>query len=537
LGDWLGGKGTFAGAFIPKEGTEPDIPAPPNQSFLTNKVGEAIGGWHKPETPGEQLAEAASQGTIGALISGGPGAFIPRVATQGAIPAVAGEKARQLTEGVKVPGWVPGVGGKNISPAVGMLTSAFTPSKLRKAVTPNTLNDPVRQQQYDTTVRESEGRFTPTYGQLFKDQKAINAELAAQPNINREQSAGIMQTATQHTGDPTTDITYGQRGNWVDRNRTRTGNAIDQLEQNTHIQPGGNTVLPNGNTSYAVPDLVNVAMHRPQDVPDILRTIASTDRHLTPHATALPEEQIHSALFNSIGTRPLTGEQYRRVRTNLHSAAENAASPEQAHSYRQVAGALDDAMNRTNPDWGRDWNTARREYAHTLVGQELAAKAKQGQTRFTPDEIAGATKSVMGKVPHVRGELESSPFISSAGAFPPLKKGKVPENYPAYQNIPVIGPLAGHALNWAPAIMGPGLAAAMYKMGYPPELSATTGILGGMTAALPKLMDKVKPMVNPMNPALQWHKKNTVLPFDPDARNRAMVIQGLMAGQRSSGNQ
>jgi hypothetical protein len=280
-------------------------------------------------------------------------------------------------------------------------------------------------------------------------------------------------------------------------------------------------------------------MHRPQDVPDILKTIASTDRHLTPHATALPKEQIHSALFNSIGTRPLTGEQYRRVRTNLHSAAESAASPEQAHSYRQVAGALDDAMNRTNPDWGRDWNTARREYAHTLVGQELAAKAKQGQTRFTPDEIAGATKSVMGKVPHVRGELESSPFISSAGAFPPLKAKKIPEEPSLPMKAASYIPGARTALNYGVPIGGAlGAAFAAHK-GLDPAGLAEYGIWGSILGEGSKraMNMPTSPYLSPMNPTVQAYKKNQILPYDRGSRDRAAVIQGLMAGQRSSGNQ
>ncbi len=508
-----------------KLGPEPDIRGKTkeeleNYQLPRNKnLAEETFDFPPPADTTDKYIRSGGRNAIGGLTT--PGGPLARL-LYGPGAGVMGEAASQGAEAM---------GAEKLAPWARLAGAIFGPIAARKAITPNTLNNPVRQQQYDTAVHESGGAFTPTAGQLFQDQKMINAEIAANKDINNQQKAAITETITRHAGDPVTDITSGSPGDWVDRNITRTGRNIDNLEQNTHIQhPRGNAMLPGGNTAYAFPDMVNIGMRRPQDVPGILQTIENTSNRLTPHSTALPEEQIHSALFNSIGTRRLTGEEYRRLRTNLHSAAESASSPEAAHSYRQVARGLDNAMSRTNPAWGNAWGQARRQYAHTLVGQELAARGKQGQTRFLPDEVAAASKGVADKQAWVRGEFETAPFVSSAGAFPPLKKGKVPENYPTYQKIPIIGPLAGHAINWAPMIAGPGAAYALHRAGVPAGEALTAGILGGMTALTPKLLNKVHPLVNPMHPAVQAYKKNQVMPLSqsPYQGANSALIRGLL---------
>lgn len=511
-----------------KMGPEPDIRGKTKEQLenyqlpRAKSLAEETFNFPPPSDTLDKYVRAGGRSAIGGLAT--PGGPIARL-LYGPGAGVLGEAASQASEAV---------GGEKEAPWARILGSVLGPVVARKAITPNTLNNPVRQQQYETAVRESGGRFVPTAGQLFEDQAQINKELAADKGINNRQKAAITETITQHAGDQATDITSGSPGDWVDRNMRRTGNNIDNLERNTYIQhPRGNTILPNGNVSYAFPDAVNVAMRRPQDVSGILKTIEDTSSRLTPHNTALPEERIHSALFNSIGTRRLTGEEYKRLRSNLHSAAESAGTPESAHAYRQIANVLDNAMATTNSNWANSWGRTRREYAHALVGQELAARGKQGQTRFSPDEIAAASKSVAGKSPWVRGEFETAPFISSAGAFPPLKKGKVPEQYPAYQKIPIIGPLAGHALNMGPILGGALAAGASHLHGMPPEAVLSSGIWGSILGAGPLLAKNVRPMVSPMNPYMQAYKKNQFIPLSGSQaqRNNAALVRALLSAQ------
>lgn len=509
------------------------MPAAPNPAWLTNRATKTLG-LHEPQTPGEKIADVATQGTVGAFLGGAPaGSSAPVAATlYGALPSAAGEYVRQKTEGIKVPQSVPLIGGKDVSPAASALAAMFSPIPVRAGITRNTLNNPVRWKQYETAVNESGKKFKPTAGQLLQDQAQINSELASKSDINRQQSGAIMETVTGHAGEPVTDITAGAPGEWVDRNLTRTGKNIDNLEQTTHIQPVGNSILPSGNTAYAVPSVVDVATKRPQDVPGILKTISDTSSRLIPHPTAMPGEEIHSALFNSIGTRKLTGEEYRRLRSNLHSAAESAAiPPEQAHSYRQVANALDAEMQKTNPDWGNAWDKARREYAHTLVGQKLAAKgAGQGQTRFSPKEIASATKAVMGEIPFVRGALENSPFVSAAGAFPPLKAKKLPETPSLPMRVAAYIPGARTAINYGMPIGAALGGLAAHQLGMSGEAAITTGILGGMLGEGTKRAMNMppSPYLSAMNPAVQWYKKNQIAPLPEKAdRRSAALIRAL----------
>ncbi len=261
-------------------------------------------------------------------------------------------------------------------------------------------------------------------------------------------------------------------------------------------------------------------MARPQDVPWILKIIENTSNRLTPTRGALAGEEIHNALFNSSGTRKLTGEEYRRLATNLNDAAKSATSPEAAHSFRQTANALHNSMSVTNPTWGQNWHQARREFANTLVMKEAAAK-EPGVTQFTPKQIDTATKSVMGKEPHLRGELENSPFIDAAAAFDPLKYTPLPEEHSMLQRFASRIPFGQAALNKGKYV---GAALGGYgalKMGLPAEASISASILGAILGEKVKNPSKLTPYA--MNPVAQAWRKNQITPKPDDPYTRGAV--------------
>jgi len=428
------------------------------------------------------------------------------------------------------------VGGKDISPAVAAVTSMVTPAIPRKILSPNAGKiDPSRRDQYNRAVSESGGEFVPTAGQLTGDQKQINREFAdSGKKVNEDQLNAVMKTATAPTGESTSRIDYGAPGTWVQRNAERTGNRIDELERTTSIGGRSNLTTPTGHTTFAYPEFPSIENSlkttRPQDIDGILAKIKEADATLVPHRTAIPGEQIHSALFRRGGTGTLSGKQYNNIRQNLYAGATNPGlSPASQHSYRMVANALDNAMAQTGQ--GQNWENARRQWANTEVFKDLASKAKKGANQFTTDQIASASQRVMGKNPWTRGELENAPFISAAQAFQPLKKGKIPEKYPAYTKFPVFGPLGGHIMNWAPAIAGLGTVPAMHYMGYPAGEALTGGILAGMTAAVPKLANKVPPIIPPMNSLQQQRLKSETIQPGTYTNAAIRALFGNMSGQ------
>lgn len=505
-------------------------------------VREAIDPYmHKAASPGEKLVEAGGTGLAGGLF--GPTApartaisAVPRIIPwaaktlhYGVAPAVAGEGVRQGTEGIKIPESVPYVGGKDISSAAGMLTSLFSPALVRGRITPNTVTDPVVAQRYRTA---SAGGITPTAGQLFKDPRAINKELAARPTINQEQKDAYNRAFTHEIGEPTESITAGGRDSYLGRNFGRIGRDFDSLERRTTVSPN----IPNANPGMTQPqvynDLANIAAANPHHVPDILSALGSVNPKFSPtnRPHLAPEEMLHDSLFRTgisgRGMRNLTGSEYRQLRTSLHSAADAHPSPQVANSMRGVANALDAAMERGIPaNMQGEWNRARRQYAHALVAQDAIAKQGAGARQITPDQFKSSAQSVMGREPYLRQDLENNALNEAVGEFKPLKKTKLEPEATAVEKAASYIPGATTALRFSAPIGG---AAGYYigsKMGVPDPFSPGIWSLlmaeGGRRA-----VTTPSPYLSAMNPLVQMRNKNQLLPNNPEQLGRRLLSMG-----------
>jgi hypothetical protein len=521
-------------------GVPPSDPEAYPRSQTTNEALEqAAGGdlWHKDQSPFEEYLGAAAGGAATAI--GSPGNAIAKMFAYGAIPALAGKAATDLVSSntAKALG-----AGEKTKAAVGALAPLFTYPLARKAITPSGVINPLRLEAARTS--QAEGGPTITAGQLRNDQRQVNRELRAQPNINDEQSEQFMRGITQHTGEPASDVTSGTQGSYIDRGLDRTSRAIEGIAQRSHIDPN---VLGNGQTQPQVyNDLVNAQnpfrLRNPGYYQQVLNIIHGVDNRLTPTAggpnAPLPTETYPSALFGSgprgTGTRNLNGVDFNRIRSQLHATAnEPGQDPQFAHHLRGVADILDNAMENTIQASGRPedvgaWNEARRHYANMLVLEHAAAGAKAGQTRFSPDEIKSSTQSVMGTRPYLRGQVENSALTNSFGKFKPLETKDVP----ARKWLP---PLISDNL---PRIAGAGTVAAALYHGVPLLDTATPGILGYMMGEGGKRVSNGSSILPQMNPAVQGWKKNQYLPPHPGLGNgldraHAALIQALMASQRS----
>lgn len=501
-----------------------DFPTPPNPAGITNKIGKAIGGWYQPQSFGERLTQAGAEGAVGGALGGsGPGGMLAGTTLYGALPGVAGQAAGEATQGLTFPEWLPLVGGKDISPYASAAASIISPNVVRKAITPNTLTDPARLAANRVIEREL-GPRAQTAGQFLGDTNQMKRELAADPSINTRQQQQVMQRVTEPAapGRSTTDVTP----EWLHDNLTSPTSPVkrtyDNLESTTHIDPvirGTGTVNP-----QIYNDLVNIAWARPQDVNSILKMFRQVNTRLVPSRTSLPQERLHSALFGGSGTRRLSGQDYRRLRSNLYSAAENAPTNEAAHSYRQTAAALDNAMQATNPAWGQAWQANNRQYANLLMLEKASRTASAGVERFTPQQLKSAGQQTMG--PRDFAGSESGRFINAAGkSMPPLP------SEPIGNSLGNIG--KGSLLGM---IGGAGIGAAQHLMGHPAVDPYVAGIFGGeMGAGLGAYLGHKANygFLPQMNPAVQAWKKNQLLPAgEGPARRQQMIVRALLAASR-----
>jgi len=531
----------------------------PSSADVRKSVEGVTGPLYDPQTTPGKIAGAAVEGATGAaltggrnLIEGGLRGVLPRLGVYGAAPGAAGEVARQQTEGYKFPEWVPGVGGKDISPYASTVASLFTAPFARSKVTPNKIDPTVSARA--ETYKNVTGDY-PTVGQMTKDPRHINAELAAKPTINQIQKDAYNRGITEAVGEPTTNIDAGGPNTYIGRNSRRIGGDIDQLERTTTVNP--NVVMGRGGQPQIYNDLANFSMHPDtrQYVPDILSTISQVRPHFTPtnypNSTILPQEKIHDALFRTGsmnpttghinrygGSRPMPGNEYNELRQALYREAE-AGPPPRAQAFRTVANHLDNAMEASLPtDLQGAWGNSRRQYANFLAVEKAIGGKGAGKRQITPDEFKSASQELMGKHPYLRNELERNAFTEAAGEFPPLKKTSLPPEPSKAAKILSNIPGANAAMQYAGPLAGAATSALALHRGHDWIKALDAGILPFLIAAEGSKKVLMPPgHFNAMNPLKQAWGRNQFVPPDASATSRAAFIQALMAGQRANQNQ
>jgi hypothetical protein len=507
----------------------------PTPEEANKAVGRRIGGWHEPTDFTERLIEGGSRALPAAVVApSAPTASVvgtlPRAASYlaklfaygfgpGAASEAAGEGVQSIAE--NVPEGMKGTVAKAENP-VRMLTSMFSPMAFRKAITPKSLTDPERLRANRVVARDLGGN---TAGQFHNDPKMMARESNANPNINNEQAERVNRFLTRRAGEESPSVSAGYPGSWVDRNLRRTGQNIENIANASHINPRAMGTGTNNPQIYN--DLVNTAMRRPQDVPQILQIMQGINHRFVPQANLqFPEEALHNALFR--GGRRVSGQDYNRLRGALHEAADKA-DPSTAFTLRSTANALDEGMRATNPAHYNAWNEARRQAANTYA--ITTARGKAGSTdQLTPAQMISALNKERGVRANLRGQPELSEAVFAADSAMP--KMPPPATSTPNQALPHwLG-----ALGFGAGAFGPRLAGFDTPI-HDAALYALAGAHAGETGGNIITTGSALPV---MNPVVQAWKKNQLLPKWPDQQSQraaAMAARALIEGQRQNETQ
>lgn len=535
-------------------GSGPNTPKTPHPIIPSPGpvVGKAIEPYlHKAEYPGEEIFGEGIRGIPQSILAPTARAAtaisnVPRMVpwaaktlNYGVLPGAAAEAAGEgvqktaesVPEGIK-----PYI--KGTEAPIRMGTALFSPFATRRMVTPNTITNPIVAQRYRTA---KEGGVTPSAAQLFKDPRMTNEELASNPMFNQQQKDAYNRSITSATGEPTESITGGSPDSYLGRNFRRIGSETDRLERTTAVNPNTPGGAPRRNPQI-YNDLVNIATANPHHVPEIVSALQSVNPRFRPtnypNSVITPQEAIHDAIFRTApggtGTYTLPGNEYKQLRTALHTAAESAPNPQVAHSLRQTAEALDNAMEAGLPTNRRgEWDRNRRQYANALVLQDAIGGQGAGARQITPDQFKSSSERVMGREPYLRRELERNAFNEAAGEFKPLKKTKLPDKPTAAQTVMSYVPYGQHILAAAPLIGGVGGALAGYHLGWGHAGALESGVLGYlMGEGGRKLATMPSPYKNATNPLVQMYRKNQLLP--EGGQTNAAIARALLENSRGS---
>jgi len=523
--NYAAGNGNFSDIFkydFPK-GKEPSKLAP-NPSFLTDKIGKAVGGWHEPTSEGEKLAETATQGALGGLLTG-PGGLVSRAGIYGAWPAIASEKAGDWTKGKKFPEWVPGIGGKDASTAASVATAMLAPTVAAKIRTPLSVSDPAR---IAATGTLNQAGIRTTAGQDTGREWLMGHEASAFKNRNEEQARQLTRAVTYHLGQPTEEATIGTGGYIPTVGRAIKRN-MDAVAGRNNINMG---VMSLPERMGVINEFERIARDNPQHVNDILKTVRQNTGWI-PNMVGAPtgplgdQQRLWRTLF--AGARNIRGEDYQRLRSQFFSQASDLASsnPTRAEAYRNMARTLDTAMGhsiaRQNPTDIQAFQNARQLLENNMIVSK--ARSKSGASdQINPKGLESAARNIVGDNRYNAGDTPYQPLATAAQkAMPPLQKSTTDWAHTG---------LGMAALGGIGAIAAP---TAALLAGASPHVAATT-VLEGLfglpaTVAIPAYLGSKLATTR----AGQHYLRNQALPTTRTNRGDRAVnaaVQGTLAGQR-----
>src|SRR5258706_6773507 len=498
----------------------------------------------------EELARTAGQGAPYGLLgpigfeAGAAGAgklaanALARTYAYGAGPALQGKVASDITSkvapGATVPlPWLGAIPASQIAGMAGSMRNAPFAGK----ITPFTQTDPARAAAAQTIKHET-GKW-PTVGQIFDNQAQRERELRGRPDTNVRQEEDLTKAYTRRAGSQAEvgRITKGS-GGFFDTHFDRVGKNIDNLAANTFADPRimgtgiSNAQLYDDLTNLAGDALRNGRTQHVRDALDIFKGV--NDRWVPTPGTRVnptqPSEVLHDALFRNtpIPGRPpglaiptqgrvnMTGEQYQRLRTALHSEAENS-EPTKARFLRNIADSLDNGVENTlrahgSPLAGK-WAEARGQYRAMLTLEDAAKRLPPGPIRLNADVMDAADKNISGTRPYLKGQTPFANLTEAAGTvMKPLEEGAEPS---LAQKVAEKLPFGSSIVRNMPELIGSGVTAGLHAAG-----NTWLNSLGG--AILQYLMAERKAKnFNPRgttvgaNPVSQAFGRNTIMPIRP----------------------
>lgn len=467
----------------------------------TEKIlGEQVGGWHQPEGLGERAVEGGARMLPSAIAAPGEGNFLARMFTYGAAPGALSELAGTAAKNLPF--------GQYTENPARIATAALSPGAIRKAITPNTISDPTRLAANATLAHEMPG--VQTAGQAVNSSKLMGRELTSNPHLNEHQAEDFTRAVTRGAGNETPHVTLGPDGT-VAQGLRQASDAIERMAQTSTIDLG----TP-GNTQR-----LNQFWAQRSTQPYQARIAGIVDDTLH-RATPFRNQQ-------------MTGVEYRRLRSALHEATENA-DPQEAFALRGYARALDASMDASSPHAAQGWRQAREQWENSKIVQGASSKLKDGSTTLTPQGVEQAAKKFIGEDRFTLGGPNPPPG-SPRSTYTPLTRG-------AQKGLPELQarePSGNDAEGLMGVLGGLGGTAAAYHYGLDPALTLDTGILSAILGGYSGKVGAVKKVADPIiNRAVsstpgQAYLRNQVLPALPqnsDQRNRAAFLRALMASQQ-----
>ena len=157
---------------------------------------------------------------------------------------------------------------------------------------------------------------------------------------------------------------------------------------------------------------------------DLLNTVTKYQRDVNP----LMQRPVVENTMNDVSDWAraqgghLTGEQYQNLRSRLMRDSSKTDDPQYAEALHDMAGHLDNAMERSirknNPADANAFAEARRQYRNLLVIEKAATGpgANTAEGFISPAQLATAVKGVEGRRSYARGQGDFSGLTHSGNA-------------------------------------------------------------------------------------------------------------------------
>jgi hypothetical protein len=380
-GDYIGGM--FGAEPSPPIGP----PSLPTSDIIRKGVEQATGPLYEPKTPYGHIAETGTAFASNPFSYVGGGGVLAKAGTAAA-SGVTSEAAGQLSKGSP---WEPiarligAIGGANI---------ASIPRRVPYSVNP----------EYDAQIAAIRGEgIEPTAGQVrasasLRRTENIMPSIPGGPKGTNERVLGqFTQTALQRAGENSNRASQDV----IDGAFTRIGGDFNRLT-NAHQMGLDQTLAQDLTGTVGQYRGIVSPSNRAPVIDDTIRDIADMGRRNGGH---------------------LTGAQYNDLHSRLRRVARNTDDHALARTANDLAGDLDDAMERsistsaTPQDLG-SFQTARDQYRNLLVIERAASMGGEEGARgfITPGSLAAAVKGVEGRRSFVRGTGDLSELARNGQA-------------------------------------------------------------------------------------------------------------------------
>lgn len=354
---------------------------PPSGKDVTAMVENNFGPLYQAQYVPGQYAQTLGQFAPGMVV--GPGGVLQRVAS-GTTAAVGSESAGQITKGTAA---------EPYARLLGAFAGGVVPDVLRRVVTPFPVNaerrrllDVMDTEGVDLTAGQRTGRDGLGYAESEIGGGAAARTMERQ---GEQLTAAALRRVGENADRTTPEV--------MNRAFTRIGNQFDDLARRNNLPPDAQIAT---DVAAAVTDYTSLVPAAAQ--PNAVRQFAND--------------------LLGVAQNGLSGAQYQAFRSRLTTLARGSSDPQLATVYRNMADALDDAMERSlatagSPDLGA-WQTVRNQYRNILVLEQAATSAgkQAAEGIVSPSALRNATVQRQGRRNYSRGDGDFADLSRAAEA-------------------------------------------------------------------------------------------------------------------------